>query len=88
MLEQAYVRDQNKTVNDVIVETIAVLGEKISVRRFERFNLGEGLEKKETNLAEEVAKQTEKKKEEPKDTKSSTSTADVKEEEIKSDVKV
>ena len=57
LLEQAWVKDDKKTIADLQQELIAKLGENIRVRRFTRFELGEGLEKKEENFAEEVAKQ-------------------------------
>lgn len=57
LLEQAYVKDSSKTIRQFIEEQTIVIGEKISVRRFARFVLGEGLEKRQDNLAEEVAKQ-------------------------------
>ncbi|NLZ29104.1 MAG: translation elongation factor Ts, partial [Firmicutes bacterium] len=44
LLEQTYVRDEEKTVNDLLVETIARLGENIVIRRFARFEVGEELE--------------------------------------------
>ena len=58
LMEQPYVRDQNMTVSELVKQTIAQLGENIQVRRFVRFVLGEGIEKKETNFADEVAAQT------------------------------
>ena len=58
LLEQPFIKDSNKTVDMAIREAVAALGEKISVRRFERFELGEGLEKKEADLAKDVAEQT------------------------------
>ncbi len=57
LLEQDFVKNPDQTVQDFINEKIAVLGEKISVRRFIRWERGEGLEKKEENFAEEVMKQ-------------------------------
>lgn len=45
LLEQAFIKDQDKKVADVITEAIARLGENIQVRRFARFNLGEGVGK-------------------------------------------
>ncbi|MBP0007172.1 MULTISPECIES: translation elongation factor Ts [Roseofilum] len=57
LLDQAYVKDQAKTVGELVTETIAQLGENIQVRRFARFVLGEGIEKEESNFAEEVAAQ-------------------------------
>jgi len=59
LLEQAWVKDGDKKVQDVLTETVAKIGENISVRRFVRYNLGEGLEKREDDLAAEVAKQIE-----------------------------
>jgi elongation factor Ts len=55
LLEQAYVKDPDKTVQTYLNETIATIGENISIRRFAKFNLGEGLEKKESDFAAEVA---------------------------------
>jgi elongation factor Ts len=57
LLEQAFVKNPDQSIQDLINEKIAVLGEKISVRRFVRWERGEGLEKKEENFAEEVMKQ-------------------------------
>lgn len=65
LLEQAYIRDSEKTVKDVVTETISTIGENISIRRFERFNLGEGLEKRSTDFAAEVAEQTKQKESTP-----------------------
>ncbi len=62
LLDQPYIKDQSITVEELVKQTIAQLGENIQVRRFSRFVLGEGIEKEETNLAEEVAAQTGKKK--------------------------
>lgn len=56
LLEQKFVKDDKKKVGDVVTEAVAKIGENIQVRRFARFVLGEGLEKKQENLAEEVAK--------------------------------
>ncbi|SNB46395.1 translation elongation factor Ts [Geobacter sp. DSM 9736] len=55
LLEQAYVKDPDKTVQAYLNETIATIGENISIRRFCRYVLGEGLEKKESDFAAEVA---------------------------------
>ncbi|MDJ1184203.1 translation elongation factor Ts [Roseofilum casamattae] len=57
LLDQPYIKDQNKTVGELVTDAIAQLGENIQVRRFHRFVLGEGIEKEETNFAEEVAAQ-------------------------------
>ena len=55
LLPKDYIKDTSKTVEELIKEATAELGEKISIRRFERFNLGEGIEKKESNFAAEIA---------------------------------
>lgn len=55
LLEQAFIKDTDKTVSALITEKVAKIGENISVRRFTRYQVGEGIEKKENNLAEEVA---------------------------------
>ena len=57
LLDQPFIRDQSITVEELIKQTVAQLGENIQVRRFSRFVLGEGIEKKESNFAEEVAAQ-------------------------------
>jgi elongation factor Ts len=57
LLDQAWVKDGDKTINQVQQELIAKIGENIKVRRFVRFELGEGLEKKKEDFAAEVAKQ-------------------------------
>jgi elongation factor Ts len=58
LLDQPYVRDQNITVDDYVKQGVAKLGENIRVRRFVRFVLGEGIEKKQEDFAAEVAAQT------------------------------
>ena len=57
LLDQPWVKDDSKTIRDLQQELVAKLGENIKVRRFARFELGEGLEKKSENFAEEVARQ-------------------------------
>jgi len=61
LLDQPYIRDQSITVEELVKTTSGQLGEKIQVRRFSRFVLGEGIEKEETDFAAEVAAQTGKK---------------------------
>jgi len=58
LMEQQYIKDTNKTVAEHVKEQIAAIGENMQVRRFERFVLGEGVEKKVTDFAAEVAAQT------------------------------
>ena len=62
MLEQPFVKDSSKTIGQLVTEAIASIGEKITVRRFARFEMGEGIEKKKDDLAEEVEKQVSKMK--------------------------
>jgi elongation factor Ts len=57
LMEQKYVKDDKKTVEDIQRELISKMGENIKVRRFVRYELGEGLEKKVENFAAEVAAQ-------------------------------
>jgi elongation factor Ts len=56
LLEQPFVKDDKKKIQEVVTDAIAKIGENIQIRRFARFVLGEGLEKKQENLAAEVAK--------------------------------
>ncbi len=57
LLEQPFIKDPDISIQELLNEKIAKIGENISIRRFVRFEVGEGLEKKEENFAEEVAKQ-------------------------------
>jgi len=57
LLDQPYIREPEISVNDLIIEQITKIGENIKVRRFARFEVGEGLQKREENFAEEVMSQ-------------------------------
>lgn len=57
LLEQPFVKDPSKKISDIINEAILTIGEKISIRRFTRYEMGEGLEKRTDNFADEVASQ-------------------------------
>ena len=57
LMDQPYIRDQSISVEELVKQNVALLGENIQVRRFTRFVLGEGIEKEESNFAEEVAAQ-------------------------------
>ncbi len=57
LLDQPFVKDPDKTVGQLLAELIAKIGENIVIRRFVRYERGEGIEKKEENFAEEVMKQ-------------------------------
>ena len=55
LMNQASLRDDKKTLEQYVTEVASVIREKIQVRRFVRFELGQGIEKKEENFADEVA---------------------------------
>lgn len=55
LLEQPFIKDPDITVQQLVTEKIAKIGENISVRRFTRYELGEGLEKRQDDFAAEVA---------------------------------
>ncbi len=57
LMEQPFIKDTDKTVLDLVNDKIMKLGEKITVRRFVRYEVGEGLAKREENFAEEVMSQ-------------------------------
>ena len=57
LLEQEFVKDPSKTIAQLVSDATIKIGEKISVRRFARFQMGEGLEKRKDDFAEEVRKQ-------------------------------
>ena len=55
LLDQPFVKDPSKTVGDIVTEKVAKTGEKITIRRFTRYKMGEGLEKKQEDFGTEVA---------------------------------
>jgi elongation factor Ts len=55
LLEQPFVKDQAVTIGELVTQLTAKTGEKISVRRFTRYKMGEGLEKRQDDFAQEVA---------------------------------
>ena len=57
LLEQAFVKNPDQTVGQLIAEKVGKIGENIQVRRFARFKLGEGIEKRQEDFAAEVAAQ-------------------------------
>ena len=57
LLDQEFVKDPTKDIRTLMLEISAKTGEKITVRRFTRYALGEGIQKKETDFAQEVAAQ-------------------------------
>ncbi|MCM3128745.1 MULTISPECIES: translation elongation factor Ts [unclassified Paenibacillus] len=57
LLEQSFVKNPDLTIQQLLNEKISTIGENISIRRFVRYELGEGLEKKQDNFVEEVMAQ-------------------------------
>ena len=57
MLEQVSMIDGERTITELVNEAVSKTGEKISVRRFTRYEMGEGIEKRQDNFAEEVMSQ-------------------------------
>lgn len=57
LLEQPFIKDTDKTVQELVHELVARIGENISVRRFVRYEVGEGIEKEKTDFAAEVMAQ-------------------------------
>jgi elongation factor Ts len=55
LLDQPFVKDPSKTVGELVAEKIASIKENISIRRFTRYKMGEGIEKKQDDFAAEVA---------------------------------
>jgi elongation factor Ts len=55
LLDQPFVKDPSKTVAEMVTEKVAKTGEKITIRRFTRYKMGEGLDKREEDFGSEVA---------------------------------
>jgi elongation factor Ts len=55
LVDQPFVKDPSKTIGELVTEKIASIKENISIRRFVRFKMGEGIEKKQDDFAAEVA---------------------------------
>jgi len=55
LLSQPYIKDSSLTVEDLVKQAAAKIGENIKIRRFTRYTLGEGIEKNQMDFAEEVA---------------------------------
>ncbi len=58
LLDQKFVKNPDKTVSEMLADLIAKIGENIVIRRFVRYELGEGIEKKKDDFAAEVASMT------------------------------
>ena len=57
LLEQPFIKDEDKTIEKLLIEKTNEIGEKLTIRRFVRYELGEGMEKKVHNLAADVSEQ-------------------------------
>ena len=57
LVDQPFVKDPSKKISDIVNEAVLTIGEKISIRRFTRYEMGEGLEKRQDNFADEVMSQ-------------------------------
>ena len=60
LVDQPFVKDPDKTIAQYVTERVQMTGENIKIRRFVRYEMGEGLEKRHDNVAEEVAAQPKK----------------------------
>jgi elongation factor Ts len=58
LLDQPFIKDPAKTVGELVTEKIAKTGEKVTIRRFARYKMGEGLAKRDDDFGDEVAKLT------------------------------
>jgi elongation factor Ts len=56
LLDQPFIKDPAKTVGELVTDKIAKTGEKVTIRRFARYKMGEGLSKREDDFGDEVAK--------------------------------
>ena len=56
LLDQPFIKDPAQTVGELVTEKIAKTGEKVTIRRFTRYKMGEGLAKREDDFGDEVAK--------------------------------
>lgn len=57
LLEQSFIKDEDMTIEQMLTQASGEIGEKLTIRRFARYELGEGIEKKACDFAEEVAEQ-------------------------------
>lgn len=60
LMEQPFIKDDSKTISQIINEAVQKIGEKITIRRFVRYEMGEGLQKRNDDFAAEVAAQVNK----------------------------
>ena len=59
LLEQPFVKDTDKSIKDIVSERVSLIGEKIDIRRFTRYEMGEGLQKRQDDFVQEVMNQIE-----------------------------
>lgn len=57
LMEQPFIKDPDIVIKDLLMQKIAKIGEKIAIRRFTRYEMGEGIEKRQDNFADEVMKE-------------------------------
>lgn len=57
LMEQPFIKDPDIAVKDLLMQKIAKIGEKIAIRRFTRYELGEGIEKRQDNFVDEVMRE-------------------------------
>ena len=57
LMEQAFIKDPDTTIQALVLEKTAKIGERIVIRRFTRYELGEGIEKRQEDFAAEVMKE-------------------------------
>jgi elongation factor Ts len=57
LMEQPFIKDEDKTIEKLVAEKTAEIGEKLTIRRFARYVVGEGLEKKKNDFLSEVQEQ-------------------------------
>jgi elongation factor Ts len=57
LMEQPYIKDPDIEIKDLLLQKVAKIGEKITIRRFSRYELGEGIEKRQENFADEVMRE-------------------------------
>lgn len=55
LLDQPFVKDPAKTISELVTEKVAAIKENITIRRFSRFKMGEGIEKRQDDFSKEVA---------------------------------
>ncbi|MEG1581903.1 MAG: translation elongation factor Ts [Clostridia bacterium] len=58
LMEQDFVKDATMTIGQLVSNAVIKIGEKITIRRFVRYEMGEGLEKRKDDFAEEVMRQS------------------------------